>query len=446
MVFSAATLIFLPLLWLVLFGIRMMLDKDEDTYLGDVVLRFEPAVRPWVMCHIWAASLILIYYIVTSRNKAAVEVCAKIPERPIGLVAIMCMGMGTYALLAFAKFLTKPAHAPTQKMPSLPGGALVWLGGPMVTMAACILALSTHGPMRPPAVSNVQDINHAFSKMLPKLNNKFYNDIMPGYGDCKAFSNYELQQGASMQSCAGSQPIASHEQTMGGHKIAASALWASGLNTLELLDVVVESPGDAMVGTQLWYMNIRGVFRDLHIYMQVLVDGKAWYKDYICCDQTFHFTLQVSVPCQPGIGFGTMQLNLLHMDKIDTTQQNQIMAGPAETGALDIGTIGLPKLPHQAASLCADAWEKEPDARGSAGRPAPTAGRCEDGATTLEVTDPGAAPLKRCGELSSRAHIPKRCGTPAERCCRPSGEGDLESGEKALKLQPPCIQGALRLC
>eukprot|EP00435_Cladocopium_sp_Y103_P041955 s490_g11.t1 len=47
----------------------------------------------------------LVYYMVTARNKATTEVCATFPETPVGIVAILCLGVGMPALLPTLLFL-----------------------------------------------------------------------------------------------------------------------------------------------------------------------------------------------------------------------------------------------------------------------------------------------------------------------------------------------------
>eukprot|EP00930_Biecheleria_cincta_P040751 TRINITY_DN27913_c0_g1_i1.p1 TRINITY_DN27913_c0_g1~~TRINITY_DN27913_c0_g1_i1.p1 ORF type:complete len:1079 (-),score=172.59 TRINITY_DN27913_c0_g1_i1:18-3254(-) len=353
MCFSAATCVFAPCAWIFFFALRMM-PRYRERWLGHVARRAEPVVRPWVMCHIWAASFCLVYYIVTARNKAVVEVCAHVPKAPVGLVAVVCMGIGTYALIAFAKDKTRPAHLPKKSsVPNLPGGVCVWGLGPVAMVMFWGALLCSHGPTRPPTISSVVDLNSAVSRILPAVNRKLYAKIPESSGDCEAYWQYRARQGevliSSPQSemtrgCSGQSPL-THFTTMTGRSVTnVTALWAKGLNTLELANVKVLAPAaNLSTAEQQWYLTISGLFTDVHIYLQVLVDGEEFLKGYMCCDNKLHFTLQVSAVCVPGVGFGSMHLQMLHMDKIDFVQRTEMVTSPSSSASfeMDYGTSAV---------------------------------------------------------------------------------------------------------
>eukprot|EP00434_Breviolum_minutum_P027894 symbB.v1.2.024677.t1/scaffold2350.1/size109873/7 len=112
MCYCAATLIVFPFFWLVLLCTRLASQRPG----------LEPVLRPYVMCHIWAASLVLIYYIVTARNKNTMEVCASFPKVPIAPVAIVLMGVGTFTLIHLAKALHHQMPADPASQMQLPLG------------------------------------------------------------------------------------------------------------------------------------------------------------------------------------------------------------------------------------------------------------------------------------------------------------------------------------
>lgn len=100
-----------------------------------------------------------------------------------------------------------------------------------------------------------------------------------------------------------------------------------------------------------WYITLSAMFTDLHVYMKVIVNGKAlsglsgphgrqeWLKDYMCCDKILHFTLKVFAECRIGEGFSragpgdllkacndsALHLELVNMDKIDFVQKTQMV-------------------------------------------------------------------------------------------------------------------------
>eukprot|EP00931_Biecheleriopsis_adriatica_P004865 TRINITY_DN106468_c0_g1_i1.p1 TRINITY_DN106468_c0_g1~~TRINITY_DN106468_c0_g1_i1.p1 ORF type:complete len:1110 (+),score=220.45 TRINITY_DN106468_c0_g1_i1:67-3396(+) len=356
MCFSAATLIVVPAIWVVLFAMRMV-PEIRHSSAGGVAVRLEPVVRPWVMCHIWAASFCLVYYIVTARNKAVVEVCAKIPERPVGLVAVVCMGMGVFAVLTYAKSVTRPAYLPKHgSMPVLPGGALVWGLGPLVTMAFWAVMLFRHGPVQPATITGVEDVNSAISEMLPAANRRLHEEISSSAGDCQAFWTYRAKKGEVLVSsalsevhrtCTGNAPLAHMGSTAGGVATDITVLWATGLNSLELADVVVKPPMNMSQEPQQWSATVSGMFTDLHVFIKVLVDDEEWLSNYMCCDKTVHFTLQVSAECTSERGFGSMHLEMVHMDKIDFVQKTHTVVSPGAFASLEMD-LGTSKVVDQA--------------------------------------------------------------------------------------------------
>merc|ERR1719253_1436531 len=80
-VFAALTLVGSLVAWVPLFLLRLTLHStdSESTTLTEVARILEVSVRPWVMIDIWAFSVLLVYYVVTARNKGVIEVCAALP-------------------------------------------------------------------------------------------------------------------------------------------------------------------------------------------------------------------------------------------------------------------------------------------------------------------------------------------------------------------------------
>ncbi|CAE8683668.1 unnamed protein product [Polarella glacialis] len=347
MCFSAFTFVVAPMCWVGLFLLRLLPDlSSRET--GRWVRRLEPIVRPWVMVHIWALALCIVYYIVTSRNKAVIEVCTDLETRPFAIMSFMGLGVGSYALLAFAKSVERPAHlqAPTHgKTPSLPGGAIVWAAGPALMFFFLGHWMGTHGPLRPSEIASLTDLNGAVSRILPTANLKLQDRIPRSAGDCQAFWEFRVAKGEVLFSsplsemhrhCAGSSPLA-HTQTQTGRSMMdISALWATGLNTLELADVVIKPPANISEPEQKWQVTMSGLFTNLHIFLQVLLDGDDFLRDYFCCDQVFHFTLQATAVCVPGIGFQPMQLNMLHMDKIEFVEKSSMVLSPGASASLNV--------------------------------------------------------------------------------------------------------------
>jgi len=332
MCFSACTVILLPSLWVVLLCCRLQPDSSFGWA--------EHWLRPWVMCHIWAASLVLVYYIVMARNQNTMEVCASFPSLPLGPAGILAMGLGAYALLHAAKAQSGPAHA---SLP--PGGAPLWLGGPAMTILALGTFLSTHGPLHHAKPKDLEDVNLHLHHMVGLLNQHLRKDVTETFGDCSALWNLRVKEGevssssqwAKYADCSGTTPLLQRETEVGPatskHRMKLEALWAKGVNSLELETLQLRRPPDLWQVDQLWHLGIRAAFADLHVFMNVFVDGKEWYSGNVCCDEPFHFELQVTVQCRQGLGFDAMELNLLHMDKVVLAHNAALLSGPAWAAA-----------------------------------------------------------------------------------------------------------------
>lgn len=351
MFFAISTMVLLPALWLLLFAIRMVNDSlGSKSDVARCAKYLEPIVRPWVLCHIWSASLCLVYYMVTARNKATTEVCATFPETPIGMVAILCLGVGMYGLIAYAKSVTRPKHLPKySSSPQLPGGFVIWGVGPMALMMFWAFLLYSHGPQRPPTISSVDDVNSALSKLLPDMNRQLHKNIKDSAGDCEALWDYRTENGEVLfssplseihRSCTGNAPLAHMDANRGGVGTDITVLWATGLGSLDIADMVVTPPTDISVPVQRWFITLSAMFTDLHVYMKVTVNGKEWLKDYMCCDKTLHFTVKVFAECQVGTGFSALHLELVNMDKVNFVQKTQMIvdSGASASFEMDYGT------------------------------------------------------------------------------------------------------------
>eukprot|EP00435_Cladocopium_sp_Y103_P037950 s1516_g10.t1 len=268
--------------------------------------------------------------------------------------------MGITKGLSDATLLYKPkiAKTPLLQLELLPALTVLTIGG----------LLSTCGPVRPPTLRSLQDLNEQFVQLGPILNEHLYQDVSESFGDCKALWEYRVGQGeVSAQSvwqkdtCSGTTPLFQKEVTMGTapqrHRIKTMVLWAKGVNTLEVERVRVQPPLNPLVATQEWNLNASAAFADLHVFMKVFVDDKEhqieWYSGYICCNHRFHFALQdsqlqpvhldprrtrlsesrkapeVTARCQQHKGFEALDMNLMQMDQVTLAHDAAVIHGPA---------------------------------------------------------------------------------------------------------------------
>jgi len=337
--FAAITMILLMPLWLMLLGLRALAEFQrrpgrELNCIGRTVKFLELTARPWVMGHIWAFSLMLIYYIVTARNKAPIEVCTRFPKRPIGLIAIAVMGGCVKSLHELAKQLVAPLHAaPPKGKLSLPGGTWTWGVGAVIVGTFWLVILFSHGPTLEPEIASLDDVNTVLSKILPVTNRHLHMKIPESAGDCEELWEHRIKNGEAlyakpqsevMRHCSGHRPL-SHIKKRSGHtNMEVTAKWATGLNTLEIMDILIMPPTNVTEITQQWNMTVTAKFSDLHVWLKVVLGDEEWINDYMCCDTPFHFTIQASVQCTLGFGFHPMQLNVLHMDHIEFVHRVEV--------------------------------------------------------------------------------------------------------------------------
>lgn len=352
---SFATLTLCMLVWVPL---RLLVASSQMLRLGSMlshmVYYLEMGCRPWVMGHHWSVSCLVLYYIVTARNKAVIEVCAHFPDAPIGLLSVAAMG-GAVVLMHMVSPRVSTAKRPAPSRPvgvtvpsTLPGGITVWYVGPVLTMCFWILLLFNHGPVAEPEIQSLDDVNTMLSRLLPATNEQLRQRLPESGGDCERLTQH---RGGSPQNCVGHKPFAHHSSTRTSGitqtKMDISAEWAEGLNTLTVLDLSIAEPGNVTNASvpeswdQVWNVTLSGMFTDLNVMMKVDLNGKEFIRDYLCCKTPFNFVIQVSAVCSQEAGFSDFTLHVLHLDTLDFIQKGYMsnLAGTTATFQVDYGSF-----------------------------------------------------------------------------------------------------------
>jgi hypothetical protein len=333
--FAAFMFVFAMIVWVVLLAVVAVLGPNSG-----FVLVAERFMRPWVMGHVWALAIVVVYYISRSRSKAVIEYCAHFPDPHIGVAAILAMGVGVKLLLTKSEGILRQGrrHSSDNVLSQLPGGQFVWVIGPVVTAFAVVVCLDMFKSAVSPEISSLSDVNTMLEVYLPNANDRLQRWMPESAGDCDALTRYRTDHGMPApakelkdqdRQCAGSSPLVHVSQDNGGRDIDASALWVTGLNTLEVTDMRVLPPSKLSVSPQQWNMTFSGVFRSVHVWVKIDVGGKEWVNDYLCCDKPFRFVLQASTDCVEDSGFTPMELSIVDSDPIkfghkweDTTQDD----------------------------------------------------------------------------------------------------------------------------
>merc|ERR1712224_302357 len=132
--------------------------------------------------------------------------------------------------------------------------------------------------------------------------------------------------------CVGKKPIAN--KSTGGADLTVK--WLTGVNSLQFTQLVVLPPSKNSTNEQRWNFVMDGEFRNLHVWIKVLVDqglfdplgmgailgseakGKeVWLDDNMCCKNPFHFRLQASAVCTREDGFHKVQVDIPKLDKLE---------------------------------------------------------------------------------------------------------------------------------
>jgi len=341
---TVLTLLGTMVLWLPVFVLRMLKGARE---LGGGYSRFlELAIRPWIMIDLWAVSVLVIYYIVTARNKATIEVCAHFPEDPAGILAICALFLAGKAAVQLAKcMLEGPADAPgpTAKPVRLPCGNATWGAAAGATFVFWLLFLYFHGPPVTPQITSLHDFNHVLSVLLANANTKLQQKLPHSAGDCDALWQHRVATGKELygdtdaesdfhKTCRGNKPLARvHKKVMN-----AEASWATGLSSLQLVDVHVMPPRNISAPSQRWTMALNGHFTDLHLWLKVKLGDKPWLDDYMCCHNPFHFSLLASATCTVGRGFEGVALEVSHIDAVEFEHEVNINSDPDTRSSYEV--------------------------------------------------------------------------------------------------------------
>jgi len=346
-VFAALTLFGSLAAWVPLFIVRLALHTADGSknMVSEVARILEVAVRPWVMIDIWAFSVLLIYYIVTARNKGIVEVCAALPKFPIGLTSIFVTLVAAKGLKHLAREVMPSGmtgvhhHHGAGRGASLPGGNGIWGAAYGLTLMSTASYFYVHGPVATPNIQNLWDLNREVEVMVPLVNTRMREKLPHSVGNCQALWEHEVKKGADassydnfMTGCRGQKALAQvHDQRLFGE-----ATWATGIDSLEIMQLQVRPPINITHDTRRWNMTVSGRFTDLHLWLRVNMGDRELINDYMCCRNPFHFAIEASVTCTDGKGFGVVELEVAQIDRIEFEHQTEIASDPLDETSLQV--------------------------------------------------------------------------------------------------------------
>lgn len=328
--FAATTLVFFLIarivLWLLLHTVAVHADKTEDVclwFIHKLLKAAENIAKTYTLCHIWAESILLLWLgLITHGNlEYKKEVCARLPTPPIGLMAIIVLGVGAPSLSKMADKLVSLSPMPSgRSVAQLPGGMFLWGILPMTVFFGLAGMLNMCGPVIPHQAIHRGSVNEVLQEVLPWANNRMAEHLPETMGDCVAFKSQ--QSSGSNGRCVGHSPLATFNTSRNLH---VTVQWVSGLREVEIKQLSVE-PTKWVSGyndsAQRWNLTASAVFKHLRIWVKVMQEGKEILNDKMCCEDNFHFKLAIVTDCVHEQGFQPVQLSIAQMDKAELESSN----------------------------------------------------------------------------------------------------------------------------
>lgn len=334
--FAAATLVFtVPLRILLIVLNRTLLHekpegkkkvKEEWCTASSLVRRAERLTKQFSLGHIWAESIFLVWLYIFTKNKDETQFCARMPTPPIGLLAIAALGVGVPSaghLLDMIQMVGLTPFSPGRRLSHLPGGGVLWGGGPFCFAVMCIYVLSINGPPPSSDIEDLAGLNLVLKdRILPKFNERIHRSMPGAMGLCGEMreesyrdsitSGFRPTFGMSVNlsnasfNCVGHSPLAQFHKD--GSTVTVK--WATGLNELQITNMSVLPPSRVGLHSHLWTLAVSGVFTNLHVWIHAMS-----LNEFMCCDEDTSFTIHASAPCHDTTGFGPIELSIVKVDR-----------------------------------------------------------------------------------------------------------------------------------
>jgi len=359
--FAAATLVFTVPLRLLLIVLNRTVchqvqkrgAREDWTSMGSWVRRLERLAKQFSLGHIWAESIFLVWLYIFTRNKDEFQFCARMPIPPLGLIAIAVLGVGVPSashILDMMGMIGLTPFSPGRRFSHLPGGGLLWGGGPLVSVLVCIYLLSLHGPPPSPDIVDLSDLNGILrDRILPKVNEHIHRHMPVSKGLCQELES--MYGKATVDGMTTYNSTREHSHCMGHAPLSKittdsgmdiTVKWATGLNELEITNMSVHAPQRVAPDSHLWNLTLSGVFTNLHVWVQAISGDRQWLDDNVCCDKDFKFTIQASAFCNDTVGFGNIDLGVVYVDRPEIGHTIDSWKGSDGEGfiKIDFGDIG----------------------------------------------------------------------------------------------------------
>lgn len=211
--------------------------------------------------------------------------------------------------------------------------------GALVVWLLWFLLLWEFGPSAPGEVQSLAGLNNVLDRTVPIANKLLNLHVPQTIGDCQKFALHEqlihsevhpvVSQmeivDVHLDECEGDTPLTVGTVMLpygiGYLEIDINVGWATGMNTVTINQITVIPHAPSQIDSPFhWALRVQGMFTGLQVWATAKLRDKNVLDAYACCQNPFHFSLQISAACtQEKAFFGNAEVDSLVLDPIEIT-------------------------------------------------------------------------------------------------------------------------------
>lgn len=180
------------------------------------------------------------------------------------------------------------------------------------------------------------------AETVPIANKLLSLHVPQAVGNCAALALHEEQISNSesvllpsqvelvhvnISDCKGDAPLTSGAAMVpfGIHYFAVNidVMWATGMNTIRINQITVVPRAPSKISSPYhWALNLQGMWTGVQVWARARIKENRVLDAYVCCNNPFHFQLQISAACtQEKAFFGNVEVDSLVLDSIEIKQE-----------------------------------------------------------------------------------------------------------------------------
>lgn len=334
----------------------------------------EQILKPWVMGDVAAISICSLFLSIQEPSDDFVFLVVRLVLPPIGVFACLGQGVACWGLRWSAPPLrpiprsiglsdSEDSETPAHRGPGVPKvvrvgcvvGKLVWKE--VFTWLLWGALIYVFGPHEPQSVHNLKELNSVLGDEVSRLQLELVNRLPEGLGSCAELRLRRTLERTGDPEAAGCKELVVPPFDIPGIGLTGKLHFVDGLRTIVLASAQVfpetrgvnelYNPMMTVNGEQRWAFGVKGYFTGLRVWMEATKGTQQLIDNYICCDNPYHWSIQVSVLCVDGIGFtGTANVDNFHIDdvKISDDSRHESRTGEEEESLFEVDLGDTPGL------------------------------------------------------------------------------------------------------